>query len=239
MSETIGQYGPLDNIRKICKSAAVIDEEIMRSKRATHPQSGNESFAELEKRLPILGQVVDIHGEVLERGMVNLKTGDMGLIVVPNSQSVAQGIYRGLMVRRVYDQTTGKFPHRLVHILEAGLEEGDNPFGDKITTQKRTFVCARKSSIFPVEPVNAHSTFDLKDDLETQEIDKIVVGSDTPYEMMWELGNFVNGLLRFGNGETSLNHQRVSYLNSLGHIQECNVSAMDYVIGDPQTGSNL
>ena len=247
--------GSLDIVREIAEEAEELDEFA-----ASQPNLGeSELFSEFaqsvfarDKIHPLMGQQVIVHGTPITPAMETDEAygtfSTNPLAVAPmheNKPSI--GTYVGLTVQSVYDIDAEADVFRIAHVIHTGSSQSV-PYSQGHMQQFHfyEYVLATGSEVIPYNPVNAHSLADLRNDAVVADIDKIAFGDLADANGEWaraeEIGLFMAQTLFERQTEDDINHQRLSYLNSLGTLSEVVLVTKDFALGDKsayETGDAL
>lgn len=172
------------------------------------------------KHHPWLGLEVDMYGIPLT---VSIDSDEAVPYCLPTDRrrEVVRGKYSGLALRQMYDPETDEHLNKIVYAINT-FSEGPvlTPFGAQVFTQHFTYLCLQGNEAAPLLPYQAHSLEDLANDPVIAEADEIILGDeDDKLLQIAQLGERVNELLADEDIEfeaIDLNHQRASYINSLG-----------------------
>jgi len=246
--------GPLDMVRHLNATAG--DYDIYANMHMQDDEHGQIKFKNRVEALnanhPLIGEEVIIYGNVL-----SVSFGEMGeacTAVVPynieeDSSGLARvdreylaevmgehhvpvvGEYKGYDDWRVFDTKTQEWSYRITHKVAKEIVEYTDPYGADHSVTNNTFVYAWGSKIFPIDPVNAHSFEDLKNDKIVQHgFDSIAYDEhlDRP-EAIVKIGQIARKAFSGPIDQPELDHQRISYLNSLGLLEGLSVLTRDYL----------
>lgn len=192
---------------------------------------------------PFLGEDIRIRGVV-----VTPSIGDTGAIDKPaisviwpdeqHDQALAKlprGIYKGMVLCSVYDPEGDDLTHCILHKLATGTDKFFDQFGINSELAGYTYVIASGSEIIPTEPRNLHSFKDLKDDPIVRHIDEIVFNERLPeHSKVKILGRIVDNFFLRNVSDRDRNLQVVSYLNSLGILENAMVISHDVALVDSE-----
>ncbi|HET7059803.1 MAG TPA: hypothetical protein VFH99_00575 [Candidatus Saccharimonadales bacterium] len=230
--------GPLDIARNLQAEALRLG-----SFAQAHLERNPHDLADLANKVhqldyahPWMGQEISIYGIQLTVSMDN----DVAIpyCLPPDSRrNNTRGVYNGMTIRHVYDAETDEQQYKVVYMLHNDtIGPLLDPFGNTHKTDRYNYVCLQGSEGSPALPEDAHSLRDLADDPVVAEIDNIVLDEqDDPLLKIARLGEVVNEGLALEEVEfepIDLNHQRASYLNSLGLHYQVQLVVNDLIIGD-------
>jgi hypothetical protein len=233
--------GPLDVARNLHVEALRLDAFAQ-----AHLEGSPDDLQNLANKVhqldylhPWMGQEVSMHG-------IQLSVSIDDDLAVPYclppglQRTTTVGTYNGMTVRHVYDAETDEQQYKVVYMLHADtIGPLLDPFGNTHQTNRYNYVCLQGSETSPILPQDAHSLQDLEGDPVVAEIDDVVLGEeDGSLVKITGLGEVINASLALEEIEfeaVDLNHQRVSYLNSLGLHDQVQLVVNDIVIGD-ETG---
>ncbi len=222
--------GPLDIARQTVENA--IDFDILLNDRLASVENFDDivklvlnEVAELDSGMPFLHERVDVTGIPTTIAM-----GEDGFdsyvftenISTPNTE---QGEYRGYFIRRItdIDEDEGAI-FRLVHGIEVDDVRFTDDFGNNhhlVNMHYYPVFETGSDPLRPLMPINAHSMVDLKNDPALERINNIVYTDvfDNRTQKIRALGKFMRkAMIQIEVGNNSLeniNHQRLSYLNSI------------------------
>ncbi|HVI60860.1 MAG TPA: hypothetical protein VM535_01745 [Candidatus Saccharimonadales bacterium] len=227
--------GPLDKVRELERVATVADV-VVEEYLARNPEAYEEVIGQVRGLYhvhPLIGQEVGIHGVPLSVGMGEEEAMPYTL-PVDRAKSMTYGLYNGLSVREIYDSERDEHGVRLVHMLYTGSDDPMlDEFGNTHQTHYYNYVCVPGSETVPVFPLNAHSLEDLADDPVVAMIDHIVLDEGAnDLEKIQRLGREVNRVLkkREFTDNIEINHQRASYINSLGLHHNLRLDVRDFIV---------
>lgn len=243
MRENIERPGPLDKIRFQLEDASRLDDQAIDGNPGT-AKAIAEEVCETGKSFSFIDRDVTAYGDVLVKVAPNPdKRVVAALQSTGNVHAEARGIYRGMRIIDVND-TTGKVGKRVVHVLETGKEEFFDAYQNFHTRTDYVCVCARGGSVFPLDPEDAHSNIELRNDQGTMTLLEILYrsGEESGDDLLGEwqdLGWEVNQQLTRGENGKRLNHQRVSLLNQIHKFEGFRATADDFIRGNPNAGDSL
>lgn len=231
MSEVLLE-GPLDKVRRINADAADFDvmvDALCEVDGVTRDEI-NYELALLNQGHPYLGREVEVTGLKMTTSMD--EEGNMHAQSMPPDQEkfTQSGIYAGYTLVTPYDPHSEEKFYRVAHTLDLYQQTYLDEFGNKRSTTYRAYIFADESEIYPSDPIDAHSFKDLKDDPEIEEIN--VFAFDERMDratILRRIAYVANGFLR-KEWDTLENLQRISYINSLGLLDEGIIYARDMVV---------
>lgn len=241
MSETLNN-GPLDLARQINLEAMELD-------RFARYESGLEdvdiyndfvqTVLSLDERQPLMKQPVIVYGSQVT---LSLELDDATGLLLTRPMAIApeqesppvSGIYAGLAVKPVYDSRKDKTFYRVVHTIYTGSSPCiADEHGNMQQTHFHEYVLAEGSDVVPRRPLNAHSHRDLDNDGVVSAIDRIAFQADVDiHHTIRRIGDMTTKAISRRENEANLNHQRISYLNSLGLLEGVALVTPDLVMGD-------
>jgi hypothetical protein len=242
MSEIRAQ-GPLDIARQINKTAARVDAVGQEYLDRNPDETGAiiQQLNALNYTHPLAGQEVEVFGISLTISVGEDEPVPYAL-PVDRKPGIMRGIYNGVTLRTLYDPEEDKYASKLAHMLYTGTGEMElDQYGNLHQTHFYNYVSLYGSEVTPVLPLNAHSLEDLEDDPIAQLVDHIMFDENTTdLEKIKRLGNYVNRALRKQefSDEKAMNHQRVSYINSMGLHHNLKLAVNDIVLGDADDESD-
>jgi hypothetical protein len=231
----VSELGPLDIVRDVNDRARELDH--IASKRITSEESFEvfrDEVHDLDTYNPLMNQEVVGWGTTLT---ILADCGeDLGtrLALPPKDKTVkTTGVYIGYCVKLIYDLEFEQLEHRVVHMVRTGKDQYGDEYGNIHTVTKYTYISVVDGEIEPVLPINAHSFKDLEGDDVIKGFNEIVFDDkENRFGKVKRLGYLANRVLVNLDHQTDRNHQRVSYLNSLGLLEGAMILTRDYVKGD-------
>lgn len=231
--------GPLDKCRTMIAEAEEMDQLARQHEDQEwdmYDVFSNAVF-ELTDQNPLMNQEVIVYGRQL-----TMSAGDEGLTPFVSGPDEGgdrvKGMYSGLAVLLVYDSATDTESLRVAHMIYTGSSDAVfDKFGHKDQKHFYEYVCVQGSDLEPVQPANGHSLEELADDAVTAEIDKISFDEASGlHEKISRICACMNKVLeRTAYLEDDLNHQRISYINSLGLFAGTSVFTRDLLLADKET----
>lgn len=238
--------GPLDIVRQKNNEAIELDFE------AAKLITDEDSFEvvrsvvhALDEGNPIMGQEVVVYGDVItareldggKKKRLELPPKDTTL-KLPLAKTVRiRGVYRGFSIRGVYDAEWDQTEYRVLHMVNTGTNRVI--YGDDVgyihdhSIQQNSYILIPGSEVVPELPLNAHSFDDLKEDEMIEDLAEIAFREfNTKFEVVKDLSAFTNEALMDKSHEEDMNHQRISYLNSLGLLVGARLLTRDLFVGD-------
>lgn len=235
MSETQVQ-GPLDKARGIARQIEEIDgfttELLLECPEAA--EDVEQTLTGLNAAHPLLGQEVIIYGTSLTISMEGL---DGYPFALPNERAgeltKQHGTYEGLSVHYVFDGNQEAHYPALMHTIYTGSSQRVlDDCGDRQQMHYYDYVLVRGSEVVSALPLSAHSFRDLASDRVIGEIDRIAIDEHRSAAEKVSNLRFMNQVLANLEAEDELNHQRVSYINSLGLLDGVSMLINDMIITD-------
>lgn len=254
--------GPLDLVRQLNDKAGEYDVYATLSMQDEYEAPKfQQQVHNLNASHPLIGEEVSVYGDAITSsideegreftGVVSpAMNGDSPELVrvdreyldgaIGEHHMPVVGEYAGYEIWKAFDIKQGAWVHRVTHKVSVGSVEYVDPYGnDHLITQNRS-VCALGSKIFPVNPVNAHSLRDLRDDKVVHyAFDNIVFHPDnSPVDAIIKIGKIARKVFSGDRENPELNHQRISYLNSMGLLDGISILTRDFlqVTGYPSEG---
>lgn len=238
MNEKFEVLGPLDLTRHINEEAARLDvfaDNLMSNKNAT--EGFLKEIETLDETHPLLGQDVIAYGNSLTMSVVSEDSGlyISPLALPPENRGIdrVRGTYNGLYVKLVDTNAEmddeDKYSYRVVHGIRGETTGYTDILGHNHVQIENVFICANGAEITPTEPINAHSLIDLKNDKIIEHvIEKFAFKERMPKkERIRKIGKIATEAFTNLRFEEAKNHQRVSYLNSLGLLDGFDVLVRD------------
>ncbi len=229
--------GPLDVARDLQEQALRFDAlaQTHLERRPDDLAALSETVHQLDYLHPWMGQEVAIYG-------IPLTVSIDDDIAIPYSLPAGlpkvsrQGVYNGLTIRNVYNPETDEQKHKVVHMLRTATTGPLlDAFGDTHKTDHYTYLCLQGSDGTPVLPYDAHSLKDLASDPVIAEVDEIMFAEESDVLLQVAmLGENINEALAHEDidfEQVDLNHQRASYINSLGLHDRIRLAVNDLMIG--------
>ncbi len=262
MDMYVEAMGPLDLVRQLNAEAGDLDvyaEYDMQSGNLSRQERLQKEVYHINQNHPLIDRRVFVHGRVItpaideENGELlpslpydpSEKLEDMFDVsdellpyLIDEHQDTIEGEYKGYKIFRVLNPRSHEWEHRVVHKLAVGEGQYTDGFGKDVVETYNDFVCAWESSIDPVEPIDAHSLVDLQDDkIVNNAFDGIAYSEKySRAEAIKKIGCLATRIFSKYKDDKYLNHQRISYLNSIGLLEDVVVRAKDFEIGGAQYG---
>lgn len=257
MSEII-KPGPLDILAKQIGDAAEHDD-MVRDSKVHDLEVMSESIESLGREFSCYDREVTAYGDVLEKVPAIPGQRPGHLAFWRDMHGSVRGIYRGLTIIRAIDkdkQEDGgavasieimKPIRRVAHKIETGVDEYKDEYGNDHIRKNYRFVCVSGSKLFPIDPVDAHSNFDLSAyPHKTSEILGIITdreGFQQPVNVLRDLAYEMNVYLNTKEGQSDkdqeINHQLVSMVNQLNPFGKYRAVGTDYLIAHPRPYDNV
>ncbi|MGI9027636.1 MAG: hypothetical protein ACR2FM_02200 [Candidatus Saccharimonadales bacterium] len=254
-SETLHD-GPLDIVRRINDEAVQFDEiatdyiiyengrnqmpnseeeprQVVERQRKRHTEICQEVVA-LDNINPLMGQDVSIYGDTLTIS-IDPDTKEIKAMVLPpgGPRIVPRGRYYGYNIKKVYDPDNERPLYCVVHMLQGKAKGFWDEYGNHHLVTDYMYVRAANSEIVPTVPVNAHSIKDLSRDEAFEDLMCLAFDrSSSRLETIQRVGSFANKLLIEEENEVEKNHQRISYLNSIGLLEGLRILTRDIAVAD-------
>lgn len=246
MANSLGEvkgWEKLDFQREGIEHASRIDR-VLRQGGKIIAHNSSELVNTLSNGLPYIGEYCNVEGAVFLESDDFDKGGDPNVLSLDldmDRRATARGIYGGIARIRA-GNGRGGVGDRLVNVLIS--TEDDSVYqqhGHRIDLVRHTYFCVDGSDIRPVEPYNAHSLKDLKGDFWTQELERVVLDDRLSAKAALEgLTKVLLGMLNSRSPHTqSMNHQRLSYLNSLGFFDDKMTTSSEFLDGSVMHGDDL
>jgi hypothetical protein len=143
-----------------------------------------------------------------------------------------------LAVPLVYDAAAGTESLRVAHMIYTGSSDTiPDAFGNKDQKHFYEYVFVQGSDVEPVRPANGHSLEELAGDGVTAQIDEISFNDTLDlHQKVSRICACMNKVLEHTAWlEDDLNHQRISYINSLGLFAGTSIFTRDLLLADKDT----
>jgi hypothetical protein len=231
MSE-LSNYGPMDMVRDITDEATELDR-LVRDCADTDSRAYSvlqQRIAELTEDHPLNDQEVVAYGnEVVCSGFIDDETTYPWMIGTGYNQPT-DGVYYGLTIRPLYDVRDKREKHGVVHMLGTGSSYVDEFYNQHQTTTF-TYMPVQGSELIPALPLNAHSLQEMQRDGIIHRFDELLLNDDSEVtERLRNLGALASKIFAKNSGRVDQNHQRVSYLNSLGLLDGLQLTVTDALV---------
>lgn len=172
-------------------------------------------------------------------------TEDTTLLTVPDQVPYAMppedktsrvlGYFIGFGIRTVYYPEVQAFCDEVVNVVQTGEYNYMDEFGSSIRKITYADFCVSGSELVPVLPIGAHSLDELKNDKFIQEVDQFVADPeiDRIRRLQGVVDMFNSMCAKESDPEvTDLIHQRVSYINSLGLLDNLVITTDELALVD-------
>ncbi len=259
---SIEVMGPLDMVRHLNSVAGELDIyaelEISSDDESRKLRLQNQIQA-LNQSHPLIGDGVRVYGQIITQTLGD--DGESATAAIPYNfvededayllaerefmpdllsehQIAVTGAYKGYDCWRVYDPGSETSIHRVVHKIAGLAMEYTDSYGRDITEVHNSFVYAWGSDIFPIEPIMAHSLQDLQNDkIVRYAFDKIAFSEEyNSFDAIRKIGGLASKIFSRIDDDITMNHQRISYLNNLGLLDNTTVYAQDFMVGGSKEG---
>ncbi len=246
--------GPLDMVRQLNATAGDYDVYAnMYMQDDEHEQKKFQGRVDaLNASHPLIGEPVIVYGDILSISMD--EEGREFTAVVPgsiqsDSRELARvdreylaevmgehhvpvvGVYRGYDIWKTFDINSQEWVHRVTHKIGRETVEYTDPYGADHSVSHNTFIYAWGSKIFPIDPVNAHSLKDLRNDkIVRYAFDNIAFDAEIsrPNAIM-KIGEIAQKAFSGWIEQPEIDQQRISYLNSLGLLEGLSIISQDFL----------
>jgi hypothetical protein len=222
--------GPLDTLRWVISEAVGLDlfaHQYIVERQST--DAINDELAQLDAINPLVGQEVDVWGAVLTPTQ-HIHGNALPKLTDDGTATRVRGIYKGLRITLTFDPEAVEFRYRVTHrVDDSSFVYLDDSAGD---SKKGWNILAHDSAISPTLPINAHSLVDLRGDRFVERINMIDADDDlNRLEKIKHAAGLIGELLTSpGHYGDELTRQRISYLNSMGHLRGFYVSTSDFML---------
>lgn len=254
MTERIETMGPLDRVRQL--NAAAGDYDVYAN---MHMQDDEHEQIKFQARVdalnvshPLIGEEVIVYGDVLSLSMdeegreftavvprsidkdsaelIRVDREYLGEVIGEHHVPVV-GEYKGYVIWKTFDINTQQWVHRVTHKIGRETVEYTDPYGSDHSVENNTFIYAWGSKIFPINPVHAHSLKDLQNDkIVRYAFDNIALAPNISRpDAIMKIGKIAQKAFSGWIEQPETDHQRISYLNSLGLLEGLSVVTKDFL----------